>query len=59
MTGRCHLCQNDKDIIWCKVCEHWFCEECRRRYWSRGLAAVRELVGGRTPNCCGPRKESR
>lgn len=56
MTGKCHLCQEDKPILWCKLCQHWFCADCRRRYWSRGLEAVREMVGGRQDGCCGPRQ---
>lgn len=54
MRGKCHLCGEEKDIRYCKLCVHWFCDDCRRKYWERGYAAVMEMVGGRRPNCCGP-----
>lgn len=60
LWGKCHICQSLADVSFCPVCDHWFCDECRRRYWARGLAFVRFLVAsvmGLAPRrgvCCGP-----
>jgi len=52
--GKCHICKEmDKPIAWCGKCEHWFCQECRRKYWSRGIEAIKQLIGGKVPGCCG------
>lgn len=53
MTGKCHICKEQTLIRFCKLCDHWFCNDCRKKYWSRGLAAVREMIGGKHPGCCG------
>lgn len=55
VIGRCHLCQDRVEILYCSICEHWFCEECRNRWFKRGLEFVKQLAGGRQPGCCGPR----
>ena len=52
--GQCHICKRAALITFCRLCDHWFCEYCRGQYWSRGLEAVKQLVGGRTEGCCGP-----
>jgi hypothetical protein len=55
VIGRCHLCQDRfAEIVYCGLCEHWFCESCRGRWFWRGLEFVRQLAGGRQPGCCGP-----
>jgi len=51
--GKCHICKDLREVVYCSRCAHWFCEECRGKYWERGFAAVMELVGGRHPGCCG------
>jgi len=53
MIGKCHICKEQTFIRFCKLCDHWFCNDCRGKYWSRGLAAVKEMIGGKTPGCCG------
>jgi len=52
--GLCHICQLAGEIGYCVLCEHWFCEGCRDAWFERGLAWVKELVGGRREGCCGP-----
>jgi hypothetical protein len=53
--GRCHLCQDrHAEITYCELCEHWFCEACRERWFWRGLEFLKQLAGGRLPGCCGP-----
>lgn len=54
--GRCHLCQDRKEIVYCSACQHFFCAECRERWWERGLEFVKRLVGGKIEGCCGPRE---
>ena len=55
--GRCHLCQDrTADVTYCALCDHWFCETCRKRWFGRGLAFVKQLVGGKLPGCCGPQE---
>jgi hypothetical protein len=54
LIGKCHICKEmDKPIAWCGKCQHWFCAECRRKYWHRGIEAIKQLIGGKTPGCCG------
>lgn len=54
---KCHLCQRRepevKDVRYCAVCDHWFCEACRGRWFERGAAFLAQMVGGRKPGCCG------
>ena len=52
--GKCHLCQKQKMVEYCGKCAHWFCDGCRKRYFDRGIAAVKQMIGGRKPGCCGP-----
>lgn len=54
LTGRCHICQQLLEVRYCSACDHWFCEDCRGAYFSRGLAWLKELVGGKRAGCCGP-----
>jgi hypothetical protein len=51
--GKCHVCKETKHISCCSMCSHWFCAGCRWKLWPRGLGFVKELVGSRTPGCCG------
>ena len=54
LIGKCHICKEmDKPIAWCGKCQHWFCGDCRKKYWHRGWEAIKELIGGKTPECCG------
>ena len=52
--GKCHICKETRGITYCNVCGHWFCGDCRNRWWPRGIEAVLELVKGKTAGCCGP-----
>jgi hypothetical protein len=63
--GRCHLrgvpraeatCPPTTKITYCSVCEHWFCETCKKRWWERGIEAVKELIDGKLAGCCGPKE---
>lgn len=55
--GKCHICHEIKYVRYCPACEHYFCDPCRERWWSRGLAYIKEKVGGKTPGCCFISKE--
>jgi Zinc finger, C3HC4 type (RING finger) len=52
--GRCHICEQTLEVDYCDLCDHWFCEGCRRRWFSRGVSAVKALIGWPRENCCGP-----
>lgn len=57
--GKCHLCEpaaGNRVIRYCGACDHWFCSECRRKYWHRGWEAIKQLIGGKSPGCCGPQE---
>lgn len=54
----CCVCGSDRDVSWCGVCQHNFCDSHRRFWnfigvWQRGVAAVKEWIGdnGGTPYC--------
>jgi len=39
------------------MCGHYFCEECKslrnfKNVWTRGIEAVKEVVGGKRSGCC-------
>lgn len=51
---KCHICKKIKPCLFCSVCNHWFCKECKSKIFTRGIEAIKELLGGPTPNCCGP-----
>ena len=51
--GKCHLCRRLKEVTYCSICAHYFCETCRTKWFHRGLEFVKQLVGGRMPGCCG------
>ncbi len=59
MNGKCHICQEQTSIKYCSLCRHWFCDGCRDRWTDRGLAALKEFVGGRKAGCCGPQAGAR
>jgi hypothetical protein len=52
--AKCHLCAHVRACRFCQICGHWFCSDCNPRLVARTLAAVREVLGGATPGCCGP-----
>lgn len=54
VEGKCHICQDLKKVKYCSVCDHWFCADCRNRFFWRGLEAIKVLVSGSEPGCCGP-----
>ena len=53
-NGKCHICSDVKIVSFCVWCEHWFCSSCRGKYWERGKAAIREMIGLPRLDCCGP-----
>lgn len=55
--GKCHLCCWLGTVKYCPKCDHWFCKSCRKLYFRRGLAALKQLIQGKTPGCCGPSKD--
>lgn len=52
--GTCHICQHIAFIKYCELCKHWFCDKCRKKYFSRGIAAVKEMLSKAKKGCCGP-----
>jgi len=52
--GTCHVCRGTHIIKFCPWCAHWFCARCWRRIFARGSHAMKELITGKTPGCCGP-----
>jgi hypothetical protein len=54
--GVCHIHPRPEfvEVIYCGICEHWFCDECRHRWWKRGQKFIEQLVQGKWPGCCGP-----
>lgn len=54
---KCHMCGETKSCGFCNLCCHWFCRECNPRVFARAIAAVKELVGGPRPGCCGPQED--
>jgi hypothetical protein len=55
--GKCHICKEMAVIKYCSICEHWFCPICRTAYFKRGIEAIKEMLNGASPNCCGVTKE--
>ena len=53
-TGKCHICKLSAEIEFCGLCGHWFCADCRTKWFDRSLEFVRVLIGGKAPGCCGP-----
>jgi hypothetical protein len=61
--GRCHLCVNEgrEDSVvveFCDDCGHYFCEECRGKWFDRTVEFVKGLLGKEFVGCCGPRMEA-
>lgn len=54
VEGKCHLCEEMTNVFECELCGHWLCIKCQPRAFARGVAAFKELVGGRREGCCGP-----
>ena len=51
----CHICKvREDDVEYCSTCGHWFCGICRGAFFRRGLAWLKEFVGGKREGCCGP-----
>lgn len=55
-TGKCHICKDTTTIRFCSLCNHWFCSDCRGKFFHRGLEAIKQVVGGKVEGCCGPKK---
>ena len=51
--GWCCLCGGKGLVKFCAICQHSFCENCRGKYWERGVEFVKELVGRSTLHCRG------
>jgi hypothetical protein len=62
LTGKCHLCTQERKVTFCQRCGHWFCQDCEisslKKFGARALSAIKELVGAGYPGCCGPLTES-
>ena len=56
--GICHMCKTPQIITYCGLCEHWFCVACKGKYFPRGVEAVKQLIFGVQPGCCGPLSEA-
>lgn len=54
----CHICKKYKSCGFCNLCCHWFCRVCNLRIFKRSIAAVKQLVKGSKPGCCGPQKRN-
>jgi hypothetical protein len=59
LIGKCHLCKETKPVSYCETCEHFFCPDCRVKWFPRGLEAIKQMVAGRTPGCCGPGEQEK
>lgn len=57
IQGKCHLCKEVKPILYCEMCQHWFCGVCRTNIPARGIEALKEAIRGRLLNCCGPEND--
>ena len=31
--GKCHICKQPRAVLYCPVCDHWFCAKCRFKWW--------------------------
>lgn len=54
MLGKCHICEELKQVEFCGFCEHYFCAECTDRLGLRSAEAVKAWVLGSELDCCGP-----
>lgn len=52
--GKCHGCHQITSIRHCPLCDHWFCAACWPKWMDRASEFFKELVHGRSENCCGP-----
>ena len=46
----CELLDNDttkKEGEFCKICDHFICNDCKPDLWRRGLAAAKEKLNGK------------
>lgn len=57
MIGKCHICKDNTSIQYCSLCKHWFCADCRGKFFHRGLEAIKQAVGGKIEGCCGPKEK--
>lgn len=39
------MCGSSDGTAVCDACGHQFCKDCRGRYFTRGIAAVKEMLG--------------
>jgi hypothetical protein len=43
--GKCRVCEEENALVmFCPACKAWICGVCRRKYFKRGLAALRKLI---------------
>lgn len=54
VRGKCHICQEQKWVSYCDLCRHFFCGDCRGKWFDRTVEFILEKFGGRKPGCCGP-----
>jgi hypothetical protein len=48
----CCLCGGDEEVAWCGICQHYFCGDCRKDWWGRGRAGVKEHLFNVPPPFC-------
>lgn len=56
IIGKCHICKQIRECEYCSICNHWFCQECGFKLFSRAVEAVKEFLGAPEENCCGESK---
>ena len=45
LKGICAICKEPHLVRFCPVCKAVVCDRCRGEWWSRGLEAVKSLLG--------------
>ncbi len=51
-AGVCCLCGDRDEVLYCKICGHNFCGDCRDYWWKCGFEAIRTMLG-KTKTLCG------
>jgi hypothetical protein len=54
VDGKCHVCGEREQVCYCDHCGHWICGPCWNQWIARGLAAIKQFLGGPKEGCCGP-----
>jgi hypothetical protein len=53
----CCMCGGCSGVAHCKACGHDFCRSCRGKWFSRGMEAVKTMLGQTTLLCGGERHD--